>query len=416
MRRGSLGLWAFLGCLGFILVMGAVVFAGVALLRQLAVLPSASWNENSPDATGVVDPSPTAARENATQPPAHTQSAPTPEVRMVPFNLNSLYQQVNPGVVSIEVLGSTTLGEGGTSSGSGFIIDEDGHIVTNHHVVANSQRVTVVFFNGITAPAEVIGNDPDSDLAVVRVDGLIPEAHPLPLGDSNEVVVGQSVVALGNPFNLSNTMTFGIVSAVGRVIPSGFTRYNIPQAIQTDAAINPGNSGGPLINLEGEVIGVNAQIRTTSAVPGNVGIGFAIPSNIVRLVAPALIEQGAYQWAYLGVTGLPVSPIIAEANNLPPQTRGAYIIEIVPGGPADLGSMQGSQSQQIVDGVPVPVGGDIIIEAAGETVNSFNDLLNVIAFSRPGDEIELVVLRGGEPVPLTVTLQPRPSGPNQPLP
>ena len=320
--------------------------------------------------------------------------------------LNALYEQVSPGVVSIQA--QVTIGEEtGFASGSGFILDEQGHIVTNHHVVLGSDLVTVTFFNGIQAQAEVIGRDPDSDLALLRVEGLIPEVHPLPLADSSQVRVGDEVVAIGNPFAFANSMTYGIVSAVGRVIPSGFTLFNIPQTIQTDAAINPGNSGGPLINMNGEVIGVNAQIRTEAGLQASVGVGFAIPSNTVTMIAPALIGQGDYQWPWLGVTGLTVTQSIMQANNLETQ-RGAYIHIVIPDGPAEAAGLQGSTGQESIDGVEVPTGGDVVVEANGEPVLSFDDLLNAVVFSQPGDEMVLTVLRNGERLEIPVTLQPRP--------
>jgi 2-alkenal reductase len=317
--------------------------------------------------------------------------------------LSALYGQLNPGVVNIQVF----LGQGqGGGAGSGFIMDEQGHIVTNNHVVAGAELVTVVFYNGIEAEADIIGTDDDSDLAVIKVAELPSGTHPLPLGDSDQVVVGEWVIAIGNPFGLGSSMTLGIVSAVGRTIASGATPFSIPQAVQTDAAINPGNSGGPLLNLQGEVIGVNAQIAT-SGVGVNSGVGFAIPVNVVRRVAPVLIEVGSYQWPWLGIEGGSVTFLVAQANNLETQ-QGAYIQSVVPGGPAERAGLRGSSGVTTIEGVEVPVGGDIIIEADGRPVIDFNDLLIDIAFRAPGDEMNLTIIRDGQRQQITLTLEARP--------
>jgi S1-C subfamily serine protease len=332
-----------------------------------------------------------------------------------PGLLPALYQELVGGVVSIQVVVNRGFFGGGTGAGSGFIIDEEGHVITNYHVVADAQRVTVNFFNGISAEAQVLGADPDSDLAVLQVpdlaDGLIEGAHPVPLGDSEDVQVGEWVVAIGNPFGLGGSMTVGIVSALGRTIAAGApdVPFGIPAAIQTDAAINPGNSGGPLFNLVGQVIGVNAQIATGGG-QQSAGVGFAIPSNIVRQVSPVLIEQGDYPWPWLGVTGPQegVTLLIAQANDLPTQ-QGAYIHEVVEGGPADEAGLQGSTGTETVDGIGVPVGGDVVIEANGEPIQTFNDLLIQIAYSQPGEVIELTVLRDGEIITVPVELGARSS-------
>jgi 2-alkenal reductase len=320
-------------------------------------------------------------------------------------SLVDLYKQLNPGVVSIQVfIGSA--GEGGASAGSGFILDESGHIVTNNHVVADATQLTVVFYDASEAQAEIVGTDDDSDLAIIRVDRLADGAHPLPLGDSDQVQVGEWVVAIGNPFGLSGSMTTGIVSALGRMIDSE-TPFSIPQAIQTDAAINPGNSGGPLLNLRGEVIGVNAQIATGGGVRANAGVGFAIPSNVVRLLAPSLIQNGAYDWPWLGIEGVSVSLPIAQANNLDTQ-QGAYIDGVVQGGPADRAGLRGSRGTRVVDGVEAPVGGDIVVAADGNPVRDFSALLVYVTYKQPGEQVVLTVMRGGQREEVTVTLAPRP--------
>lgn len=385
-------MWIGLGCLGLVFLLMCVVLAGLA-----AFTIDRSTTSSSPEAVIV---------ERVEQVEPSEGELGTPE------NLNAIYEAVDPGVVSI----TAHIAQGdlpGGSSGSGFVLDEEGHIISNNHVVAGADTLFVTFFDGLTVPAEVIGTDPNSDLAVLKVEELVEGARPLQLGDSDTVRVGDRVVAIGNPFQLQNTMTFGIVSAVGRAIPSGATQYNIPQVIQTDAAINPGNSGGPLLDMSGRVIGVNAQIRTSSnvlgpgGVPGNIGIGFAIPVNIVQRVAPALIETGTYEWPYLGVSGFSVSPSVVDANDLPSQ-RGAYIDTITEGGPADEAGLQGSTGTEDVNELAIPVGGDVIIEADSRPINNFDDLLTFVALAEPGQEVTLVILRGGETIERTVTLGVRP--------
>lgn len=316
-----------------------------------------------------------------------------------------LHEQLNPGVVNIQVI-AEQMGAAGVGAGSGFILDDAGHIVTNNHVIEGATQVTVIYYNGYQAEAEVIGTDAYSDLAVLHVSDLIEEAHPLPLGDSQDVQVGEWVVAIGNPFGANSSMTVGIVSAVGRSIPSGATRFSIPEAIQTDAAINPGNSGGPLLNLAGEVIGVNAQIAT-GGVAANSGVGFAIPANVVRQVVPVLIERGSYTWPYLGVEGQDVNLLIQQANNLETQ-QGAFIFSATEGGPSRRAGIQGATGTTNIGGVEVPVGGDVVIAADGEPVNNFNDLLVITSQHAPGEEIVLTILREGQTLEIPVTLAPRP--------
>lgn len=322
-------------------------------------------------------------------------------------SLASLYQEVNPGVVNISVYVERA-GMTGQGAGSGFIIDDEGHIVTNDHVVGRPDvvAVTVIFYNGFEAEAQIVGTDPDSDLAVVKVDEVPDGVRTLQLAESAAIRPGDWVVAIGNPFRLGGSMSLGIVSAIGRTIDTAETPFSIPQAVQTDAAINPGNSGGPLLNLDGQVVGVNAQIRSASR--SNSGVGFAIPSDVVRLVAPALIDRGSYTWPWLGVSGGPVGLLVQEANDLDTQ-EGAYIVTVVEGGPADEAGLQGATGQRSVLGQDgVPVGGDVVVEADGQPIQDFADLLTYVAFRRPGDSVTLTIVRDGSRQQVTVELAPRP--------
>ena len=325
-------------------------------------------------------------------------------VPLLEISLEDLYDQVASGVVSIQVVVQQN-GNVGTGAGSGFVIDREGHIVTNNHVVDGATRVSVIYYDGIEARATIIGKDADSDLAVLKVDELPSNIRPLSLGDSDLVDVGEWVIAIGNPFGQQSSMTLGIVSAVGRIIPTGVTPFSIPQVIQTDAAINPGNSGGPLLNLSGEVIAVNAQI-VANGTGTNSGVGFSIPSSIVRMVAPVLIEEGSYQWPWLGVEGSDVTLAVKEANGLDTQL-GAYINGVVNGGPAGAAGIRGSSGVENIDGLPTPVGGDVIVEADGVPITSFSELLVSIAFKNPGETVELTVIRDGVPQEIPVELAPR---------
>jgi len=339
-------------------------------------------------------------------------------------HLTRLYEQVNPGVVSLGVEHEVDFGgqrfrqSGG---GSGFVFDER-HIVTNNHVAGGVETVEVVFFDGQHREGRVIGSDSYSDLAVVRVEDMPDAARALPLiTDFDDLKVGQPVIAIGNPFGKANSLTSGIISALGRTIPTGLeTGFSIPQTIQTDAAINPGNSGGPLLDLRGQVLGINAQINTSlgpnGGPPSNSGVGFAIPASIVARVAPVLIEKGEYAWPYLGVAGLPQERFtvgVAEANKLP-DARGAYILGVRPDGPS-VGVLRGARNapradEQAADDY-VPLGGDVVTAIDGAPVQSFDDLIGYIALeTTPDQSVELTVLRDGRAIALPVTLKRRPKG------
>jgi S1-C subfamily serine protease len=298
------------------------------------------------------------------------------------------------------------------SEGTGWIYDESGHIVTNHHVVEGAESIVVIFHDGLWAEAEVVATDVQSDLAVLKVDPPEgAELNPLMLAGAEDLRVGYSVIAIGNPFGLESTMTTGIVSALGRSFPVGNAlvgSYTLPAVIQTDAAINPGNSGGPLLNLNGEVVGVNFAIE--SPVRANSGVGFAIPVSIVKRIVPALIETGSYAYPYLGISGGSVTPQLAEVLDLPQNILGAYVDNVSPGGPADEAGLQGGQRTVEADGVNMKAGGDIIIAIDDAPVRSFDDLVSyLVRKTEPGQEATLTVLRNGDTMVFDVELGERPT-------
>jgi 2-alkenal reductase len=308
-----------------------------------------------------------------------------------------VYQQASPSVVYIIVTG--------TGSGSGFVYDAEGRIVTNSHVVEDARNLEVVFSSGERTRARVVGADADSDLAVIEVDALPEGIEPLPLADSDSLQVGQFVVAIGNPFGEQGSMSMGIVSALGRSLASqrsatGQSTYSLPEVIQTDAPINPGNSGGPLLNLAGEVVGVNAAIASTTGT--NSGVGFSIPVAALHLVVPSLIETGRYNYPYLGASFDPEITLDEQTAYSLPQTKGAYVVSVTRGGPADeagLTAASGSAGR----------GGDLVVAFDGRPVSNFADLNSYLVFDTTvGQTIELTVLRHGQPLTLNLTLGARP--------
>jgi 2-alkenal reductase len=325
--------------------------------------------------------------------------------------LVNLYKRLNPSVVNITIFGKQGDQVIPLGQGSGFFYDSNGNIITNAHVINGADQVEVTFSDGSIRSAQIIGQDPHSDLAVVKVESLAEELVPLPLSEMDTLAVGQSVVAIGNPFGLEGTLTQGIISALGRTIPA-LTPFSIPQSIQTDAAINPGNSGGPLLNLEGEVIGVNAQIETDGTSRSNSGVGFAIPVSVVKRVIPALIQEGKYGWSWLGVQGGDLTPVLAEAMALTDQ-RGAYIAAVAPGGPAEKAGVLGASQETEIDGRFLVIGGDVITMIDDQVVQSFDDLLIYIALNtEPGQEVLLTLLRDGSPQKIFIALGERPESVN----
>jgi S1-C subfamily serine protease len=325
--------------------------------------------------------------------------------------LVDLYARVNPAVVNITNYIEENNQLIPSSQGSGFVYDVLGHIVTNAHVVHGASEVEVTFSDGSSRPSEIVGEDLNSDLAVVLVKDLPSGIQPLPLADMSSLAVGQTVLAIGNPFGLEGTLTRGIISALGRNIPA-LTPFSIPESIQTDAAINPGNSGGPLLNLSGEVIGVNAQIETDGQSNSNLGVGFAIPVSIVKRVVPDLVQYGEHKWSWLGVQGGDVTPLLVEAMNLPVD-KGAYLAAVLSSGPSEKAGLRGSDETQTIRGRQVDTGGDIITAINGQPVNSFDDLLIYVALqTSPGADVTLSILRDGKPMDVVVKMEERPSSLN----
>jgi S1-C subfamily serine protease len=341
--------------------------------------------------------------------------------------LQQIYQQVNPAVVAINVVGQASatsvipfFGDNGQeqpsipqqSLGSGFVWDKDGHIVTNNHVVEGAEKISVTFADGTIVPATLVGADPDSDLAVIKVNLPADQLHPVTVADSKEVKVGQLAVAIGNPFGNENTMTVGFVSAIGRSIPADGgtigTSYSIPDVIQTDAPINPGNSGGVLLDDQGHVMGVTAQID--SPVRASVGIGYVIPSNIVSRVVPELIKSGKYEHSWLGISGGSLIPDLATAMNLKSDQRGALVNQVSAGSPAEKAGLRGGSSETTIDGQPVNVGGDVIVAIDNQPVKAFDDLVAYLTSSTSvGQTVTLTILRDGQQQDVKVTLAARPT-------
>ncbi len=363
-------------------------------------------------ATGVINPSPANNIPAAEHVIPDTSPLPPVIANQVDIQdrLIEVYELVSPGVVSLRVLT-----QAGDALGSGFVVDEDGHIVTNYHVVEGFQDFEVIFPTGYRARGTVIGIDLDSDLAVLKVDVPTEELHPQTFGNSDEILVGQTVMAIGNPFGLSGSMTVGIVSATGRTLDSmreapGGAYFTAGDLIQTDTAINPGNSGGPLINLKGEVIGVNRAIRTesfSSNGPVNSGIGFAISSNIARRVVPSLISQGNYNYPYLGISSMREITLIEQEVLGLPQATGVYITVVTPGSPADRAGLREGTIPTGIEGLNS--GGDLITLIDGVRVRTFGEMLTyLLIYKEPGESVSLTVLREGEEMEVQLTLDKRP--------
>jgi 2-alkenal reductase len=339
--------------------------------------------------------------------------------------LRDVYTRVNPSVVSITVrMPNTTtslnsrFGQQGLqpyayAAGSGFVYDTAGHIVTNAHVVDGADQIEVTFSDGTMMHAKLTGMDRDSDIAVIQAEGDTSHYQPVPLADSNGVQVGDLAIAIGNPFEQSGTMTRGIVSGLHRPVDAltqaadGNGTYTIPDAIQTDAAINPGNSGGPLLNADGQVIGVNEQIE--SQVSQSSGVSFAIPSDIVKLSAETLIKNGKIDHSWLGIAGTTLTLDLNEALNLPTETRGVYVSNVQANSPASTAGLQAGSRTIQFQGQPVAAGGDVIIAIDKQPVKAFDDLTSYLFLhTQVGQKVTLTVLRNGKQQDISVTLNARP--------
>jgi len=402
------------------------VFA-VAALSLSACGPAALSTVGLAPTNNTAAATSTTALTNVAAPTTNTAAAPlaaTGSVSDLEQTLEQIYAQVNPSVVAIEVVENASVSGFGNlpqghpsvpsgALGSGFVWDKDGHIVTNNHVVAGASKISVTFYDGTIVPATLVGTDPDSDLAVIKVNMPADQLQPITLGDSTQVKVGQLSVAIGNPFGNQNTMTVGFISALARSLPttrssnSQSGSYTIPDVIQTDTAINPGNSGGVLTDDQGHVIGVTAAIDSQSG--SGSGVGFAIPSVIVQKVVPELISSGKYEHTWLGISGRSLIPDFATAMNLKSDQRGVLVGEVTSGSPAEKAGLKGSTKDFSLDGQTTQVGGDVITAVDGQTVKTFDDLVTYLARStKVGQTVKLTVLRDGQSQSIEVTLAARP--------
>jgi 2-alkenal reductase len=419
-RTTLLPIWWVVGGVFVFMLVGCSVVALASLFFVTRSSPQAARVTISPGGAKVAN------SQNMVVTPAPLVIVATPEngVDYESAVLINIYTQVGPSVVNVTNLtlpsslsNSPNPFHGDNllplSGGSGFVWDNSGHIVTNNHVVEGADEVQVTFSDGLVAVAELVGSDPDSDLAVLKIEPEGYRLNPVRRGRLEDVRVGMRVAAIGNPFGLEGTLTSGIVSAIGRTIPA-LAQFSIPNSIQTDAPINPGNSGGPLLNERGEVIGVNAQIRSETGV--NSGVGFAIPITLVERVIPALIADKKYEHSYLGVRGATLSPLCAENLELPKTARGAYIREVLRNTPAARAGLQAG-NEPLSNGryeqiCPQERGGDLILGINDQPVTAFDDVLSYLEnYTSPGDTVTLRILRDSEEILVDVTLAPRPRSP-----
>jgi S1-C subfamily serine protease len=372
--------------------------------------------------------------EQSTPLPALPEPASPANMAAYEGSLEKVYEQVNPSVVNISVIEKASQSQNNPlfqmpgldqsqpnaptqqGLGSGFVWDTQGHIVTNNHVVAGANKITVTFSDGSSYTAKLVGNDADSDLAVIKVDAPAELLHPVSLADSTKLKVGQMAIAIGNPFGLEGTMTSGIISALGRSLPvsdiNSSSSYTIPDIIQTDAPINPGNSGGVLLDGEGKVIGVTAAIESSTR--SSAGIGFVIPSVIVQKVVPVLIEKGSFEHSWLGISGISLNSELAAKAGFKSDQRGVLVVDVTSNSPADKAGIRGSDREVTLDSGNAKIGGDLITEIDGQPVKTFEDLVSYLfRFGDVGKEISLKVVRNNKTEALQVTLAARPSQQNE---
>ena len=321
------------------------------------------------------------------------------------LSLVELFEKSEEGVVRIDVDKINSFREG-NSVGSGFVFDLFGNIITNAHVIDNADNITVTFLDGSQYNASIVGMDKFTDIAVINVEEKPDYLHPLEIGDSSALKVGEPVAAIGNPFGLSGSMTSGIVSQIGRLLPSHDTGFSIPNVIQTDAAINPGNSGGPLLNMNGEVMGINTAIQ--SGTGQSAGIGFAVPSNTISKVVPVLITEGKYSHPWIGISGQDINPDLAKIRNLN-HSKGFLIVTVIPDSPAEMAGLKGVSEIEKIDNKEYPKDGDIIISVDGKEVRKISDILIHLQEEKSvGDEMILGIIRDGEQMDIILTLVVRP--------
>jgi len=321
------------------------------------------------------------------------------------LSLIDIFEKAEPGVVRVNTQRNQTEVETG-GVGSGFVFDKKGHIITNAHVIENSTKTIVTFLDGRSYNAQIIGVDEYTDIGVIKVDADLKLLHPLSLGNSSNLQVGEPITAIGNPFGLSGSMTSGIVSQMGRLLPSG-SGYSIPDIIQTDAAINPGNSGGPLLNMKGDIVGINTAIRSSTG--EFTGVGFAIPSQTVEKIVPILISEGEYKHPWIGISGRDIDPDMANVLGLK-DALGFLIITVVEDSPASDAGLIGSNKTIEVEGKDYPIGGDVIVSVDGIDVRKIDDILiHLQRVKTVGDEMDLEILRGNGTTNVTIILQERPN-------
>jgi len=393
-----------------------VLIAAVIVLAAIVIVQSTNSNIIRNDSTLAITQGP----QGPAGPPGPQGPAGPPglsgQTTTVDSSFTSIFKKVENSVVQITskvstvdnsvIINGSPLQSQSTRLGSGFVYDKDGRIITNNHVVEGSKTVNVTFVDGNTYTAKVIGTDPYNDIAVIQIiDNFSDEAvTPLIFGDSSQLQVGQQVIAIGNPFGLSDTMTHGIVSQIGRLLPNENVGFSIPDVIQVDAPINPGNSGGPLLNMQGEVIGMNTAINTSTGEFS--GIGFAIPSNSILRVVPQLIKTGTYNHPWLGIAGTSMNPDVALANSLPRNYKGVIVDNVVKNGPADkAGIIPATLGEN-----NIPHGGDIVTAVDGHPIKTIYDIIAYMDDQKSvGDKVVLTINRMGKTMDLTVLLQARPS-------
>ncbi|MGB6463714.1 MAG: trypsin-like peptidase domain-containing protein [Nitrosotalea sp.] len=322
------------------------------------------------------------------------------------LSLADLFAQSDQGVVQI-IVDKSNGSLSDRDLGSGIVYDTSGHIITNNHVVQDGTKIRVVFHDGESLPATIVGTDPYADLAVVKVVPNTYVLHPLPLGNSSELRIGDQVAAIGNPFGLSGSITSGIVSQLGRLLDPPNSSFSIPNVIQTDTPINPGNSGGPLLNMQGEVIGINTAIQSETGEFS--GVGFSIPSNTMKKIVPSLIQTGHYEHPWLGITGISVDPDLSSTLQLS-VSSGFMVNTVVPNSSAAKAGLHGYKETKTINGTQYQVGGDIIIAADGHPIQKIEDLLNYLQDQKSvGDNMTLTIIRDGKTMQITLTLQQRPN-------